>query len=72
MSLFLLLFSILILAISLYLYSIFSKHSQNIDNLKQTNKISNDYSEFEEGDIDRDVDEMSDDCLIYDDLFGDE
>jgi hypothetical protein len=28
-------------------------------------------SEFEPDDIDRDIDEMPDDCLIYDELFDD-
>jgi len=60
---FLLLFGILILAISLYVYSIFSKPNQ---------AYTNSYSEFEEGDIDRDVDEAPDDCLIYDELFNDD
>jgi hypothetical protein len=63
MSLFLLLIGILILAVSLYLYSIFSKPNQ---------VYTNNYQEFEEADIDRDVDEMPDDCLIYNDLFDEE
>lgn len=30
------------------------------------------YSEFERDNIDRDVDEMPDDCLIYDELFDED
>jgi len=35
-------------------------------------EFEDDASEFENGDCDIDVDEMPDDCLIYDDLFDEE
>ncbi len=78
MSPFLLLFDIQIIVISLCLYIIFSRLNQNIDKSQQikhktysnkNSKISDNYSEFGKEDIDKDVDEMPDDCLIYDELF---
>lgn len=35
-------------------------------------EFEDDNSEFENDDCDREVDEMPDDCLIYDDLFDEE
>ncbi len=50
-----------------------SKSKDNvITNSATSHQSSNKYSEFENSDIDRDIDEISDDCLIYDDLFDDE
>lgn len=46
------------------------KETKNVSNEQDASEDNN--SEFKNDDFDREVDEMPDDCLIYDDLFDEE
>lgn len=58
----------------LYLLKRNTFHNRKVVNSStgEENEFEDSNSEFEEGDTDENVDEMPDDCLIYDDLFDEE
>jgi len=72
-GLFILLFLIIFVVIGIFLIIHIKSESKykNITNYVTNYHSGNSCSEFEKDDIDKDVDEMPDDCLIYDELFDD-
>jgi hypothetical protein len=62
-------FSVVTVLYVLKLNIIHNKTTVN-SSIEEESEFDDNNSEFEKGDMDKDVDEMPDDCLIYDDLFG--
>jgi hypothetical protein len=71
-----LIFILFVFSIVTLLYLLKGNSLQNKETLRSSIKPIGDFddnsSEFENDDCDREVDEMPDDCLIYDHLFDEE